>query len=106
MTTDDVWDPLVDLFDKTINQDPITPMDLARAFRAALLTSSDERTHPGLCVDAIPEAFGDLVWEGKEVEDSYRMEVIKAGLEIGIIIGVGCNRIIVTHDSCPLVFGD
>ena len=106
MNTDDVWDPLVDLFDKTINQDPITPMDLARAFRAALLASSDERTLPGLCVDATPEAFGDLVWESKEVEDSYRMEVIRAGVEIGIIIGIGCNRIIVAHDFRPLAIDD
>lgn len=95
----------MDLFDKTINQDPITPMDLARAFRAALLTSS-ERTHPGFCLDAIPEAFGDLVWEGEEVEDSYRTEVIKAGIEIGIIIGVGCNRIIIAHDFRPLAIDD
>ena len=105
MNTDDVWDPLVDLFDKTINQDPITPMDLARALRAALLTTS-EKTHPGLCVDATPEAFGDLVWEGKEVEDSYRMEVIRAGVKIGIIIGIGCNRIIVAHDFRPLAIDD
>ena len=89
---------------KRLDGEDLTPRDIAGGLSAHLeLVSAHRRKkhYNETYVRMSMEAFNRLCDHplNRLSEDDYRDQIIAAGKDEGIVIGIGDNAVIITHDS-------